>query len=149
VRIRAATAADIAPMKILEGGASTAAHWSSEQYEQIFTPGAPKRAVLVAEINNGEIAGFVIARAVSAEWEIENVAVSRQAQRRGVGTQLIRHLLHLARDSAAEAVFLEVRESNVAARALYRKLGFSESGQRKHYYQNPEEDAILYRLDFT
>ena len=48
----------------------------------------------------------------------------------------------------AGAVFLEVRESNRAARALYEKWAFLESGRRRGYYKDPEEDAILYRLDF-
>ena len=48
----------------------------------------------------------------------------------------------------AKAVFLEVRESNYAARALYEKWAFVESGRRRRYYQDPNEDAILYRIDF-
>ena len=48
----------------------------------------------------------------------------------------------------AAAVFLEVRESNRAARALYEKWAFLESGRRRGYYKDPEEDAILYRIDF-
>jgi ribosomal-protein-alanine N-acetyltransferase len=46
-------------------------------------------------------------------------------------------------------VYLEVRESNRAARSLYVKCAFIESGHRKSYYSEPEEDAVLYRLDFA
>jgi len=46
-------------------------------------------------------------------------------------------------------VFLEVRESNQPARAFYLRQGFEESGRRKFYYANPQEDAILYRLALT
>ena len=57
--------------------------------------------------------------------------------------------LNLARRQGALAVFLEVRESNRAARALYEKWAFVENDRRKRYYSNPEEDAIVYRLAFA
>ena len=82
------------------------------------------------------------------EWEIENIAVAGPARRRGLGTRLLGELLDLARGRGADAVFLEVRESNHAARALYEKWAFLESGRRRGYYKDPEEDAILYRLGF-
>jgi len=53
-------------------------------------------------------------------------------------------LLVQARQTNSDAVFLEVRESNTAARRLYQKLGFEETGRRKSYYSNPVEDAVLY-----
>ena len=83
------------------------------------------------------------------EWEIENIAIAGPARRRGLGTRLLGELLDLARAQGAESVFLEVRESNHAARALYEKWSFIESGRRKKYYKDPEEDAILYRLVLT
>jgi len=57
--------------------------------------------------------------------------------------------LDLARNRGAEAVFLEVRESNLAARRLYEKWAFVESGVRRRYYRDPEEDAVTYRFTFT
>jgi hypothetical protein len=58
-------------------------------------------------------------------------------------------LLASARKTNSEAVFLEVRESNEAARLFYEKSGFIQSGRRKSYYSNPLEDAVLYRLALT
>ena len=55
-------------------------------------------------------------------------------------------LLRRAQSEGATAIFLEVRESNHAARSLYEKWAFSESGRRPRYYTQPEEDAIVYRL---
>jgi ribosomal-protein-alanine N-acetyltransferase len=55
-------------------------------------------------------------------------------------------LLSAARETNSDSVFLEVRESNVAARSLYEKAGFEQEGRRKSYYTNPMEDAVLYRL---
>ena len=57
--------------------------------------------------------------------------------------------LNHAKRLAATAIFLEVRESNHAARALYDKFHFEQSGRRKSYYRDTDEDAILYRLQFT
>jgi ribosomal-protein-alanine N-acetyltransferase len=54
----------------------------------------------------------------------------------------------LARERGADTVFLEVRESNLAARRLYEKATFVEKGRRQLYYQEPEEDAIVYQLGF-
>ena len=146
--IRAATVADLPAMMGLEKRAATAAHWSAEQYEALFHASDPGRVALIME-EEAELHGFVIARVVAEEWEIENIAIAGPARRRGRGTRLLGELLDLARAKGAMAVFLEVRESNQAARALYEKWAFLESGRRRGYYADPKEDAILYRIDFT
>jgi ribosomal-protein-alanine N-acetyltransferase len=135
-------------MMALEKRAATAAHWSVEQYEKLFGTSNPGRVALIIQ-EEACVQGFVIARVAGEEWEIENIAVAGPARRRGLGTRLLGELLDTARAKGAEAVFLEVRESNQAARALYEKWSFLESGRRPHYYKSPEEDAILYRLGFT
>ena len=145
--IRPATAADLPSMMALEKHAATAAHWSAGQYEALFRASDVGRVALVLQEESG-LQGFVIARAAGEEWEIENIAIAGQARRRGLGTRLLGQLLDLARAQSATAVFLEVRESNQAARALYEKWAFLESGHRRRYYKDPAEDAILYRLDF-
>jgi ribosomal-protein-alanine N-acetyltransferase len=61
---------------------------------------------------------------------------------------LLGEFLRLARERGADTVFLEVRESNLAARRLYEKATFVEKGRRQLYYQEPEEDAIVYQLGF-
>jgi len=105
------------------------------------------RVALVMQEESG-LQGFVIARVVGEEWEIENIAIAGPARQLGRGTRLLGELLDLARARGAAAAFLEVRETNRAARALYEKWAFLESGRRRKYYKAPEEDAILYRLDF-
>ncbi|MGC2181792.1 MAG: ribosomal protein S18-alanine N-acetyltransferase [Terriglobales bacterium] len=146
--IRSAASADLPAMMALEKHAVTAAHWSAQQYEVLFRASEPGRVTQVIEDESG-LQGFVIARAVDREWEIENIAIAGPARRRGLGTHLLGELLDLARARGADAVFLEVRESNRAARALYEKWAFLEGGRRRGYYKDPEEDAILYRLGFT
>ena len=66
-------------------------------------------------------------------------------RRKGLGQQLLDALLAAARETSS-SVFLEVRESNGAARSLYEKAGFQQTGLRKSYYKDPAENAILYRL---
>ncbi len=146
--IRSAASADLPAMMLLEKHAATAAHWTAQQYEALFRGHSPERRALIIEDESG-LQGFVIARVVDREWEIENIAVAGPARRRGLGTRLLGELLDQARGRGADAVFLEVRESNRAARALYEKWAFLESGRRPGYYNDPEEDALLYRLGFT
>jgi ribosomal-protein-alanine N-acetyltransferase len=125
----------------------TAAHWSRQQYDTIFSQRSPRRLALLIE-EEGAIQGFLIASAMDIEWEIENIAVAGPARRRGLGTRLLGEFLDLARTQEVKGIFLEVRESNQAARALYEKWGFQEEGRRPRYYSGPEEDAILYRIMF-
>jgi len=134
-------------MMSLEKHAATAAHWTAQQYEALFRAHSPERTALIIEDESG-LQGFVIARVVGREWEIENIAVAGPARRRGLGTRLLGELLDQARGRGADAVFLEVRESNRAARALYEKWAFLESGRRRGYYKHQDEDAIVYRLCF-
>ncbi len=143
--IRSATHADIPHMRALAQQADTAAHWSEREYEALFAPEAPRRTTLVAADENG-VAGFLIAMCGVDEWEIENVVVVSRRRQGGIGTALVRHLLDLARQAGIPVVLLEVRESNLPARRLYEKAGFSEIGRRPGYYDNPPEDALLLKF---
>ena len=145
----------------LERQSPAAAHWSRQQYQDILGTASSEqgseRLALVAEQGGGalpeqrssgapEILAFLIAHRVDAEWELENIVVAGTSRRRGVGTRLLGEFVALARTERGSAIFLEVRESNQSARALYRKAGFTETGLRKSYYSHPLEDAILCRL---
>ena len=101
----------------------------------------------IAEID-GRIAGFLVARQTfpaadgsPAEREILNVAVANRYRRQGIGTALLQNEL-----GRRAVCFLEVRESNGAALALYRKLGFVEVGRRPQYYDAPVETAIVMKM---
>jgi ribosomal-protein-alanine N-acetyltransferase len=142
MKIRPATAADLPSIVALESRAATAAHWNSQAYEHLFSVDSP-RLVLVAD--DAGVQGFVIARQIRPEWELENIAVAADAQRRGVAAALLEHLLDLVRQQGGEVIFLEVRESNAAARSLYASCGFAETGRRRLYYKDPNEDAVLYQ----
>jgi ribosomal-protein-alanine N-acetyltransferase len=140
--VRPATSADVAAMRAIEERATTAAHWSETEYQRLFSAEPPRLAFVVGD---DTVQGFLIARQIGPEWELENIAVVADAQRRGLGSALVRHFLDMVKQRAGESVFLEVRESNTAARALYREHGFVQTGRRRGYYQHPDEDAVLYR----
>ena len=151
MNIRHARAEDISAMQAIEKHAATAAHWTESDYHKIFD--SPElqtdwRRVALAIEEDGKLQGFLVAQTVGGEWEIENVAIAPDARRRGLGTRLVGELLDMARAQGASAVFLEVRESNRAARALYEKWAFVESGRRGKYYRDPEEDAIIFKFSF-
>jgi len=156
VRIRRAKGDDVAALMDLERACSTAAHWTEKQYWDLFRPGTVQRLVLIAQgteagsetegSGRAGLAGFLVARHLAPEWELENVVVAPAARRKGVGERLLQALLTAARETNSNSVFLEVRESNIAARGLYEKLGFYPSGRRKSYYRNRLEDAVLYSL---
>ena len=137
-------------MRVLEQQTETAAHWAEREYDALFAAEAPLRIALVAtsEADAGRVIGFVIARCATAEWEIENVVVAPEKRNRGVGIKIIRELQLQAQSAGATSVLLEVRESNLAARRLYEKLGFSQQG-RRNYYRDPEEDALLLSFSIT
>ena len=141
VAIRSAALDDVLAILALEQQVPAAAHWTREQYNQLVSSGV----VLVAE-EAAKLCGFVCAHAVAGEWELENVVVAAGFLRRGIADELMRALIQRARDAAASALLLEVRESNLAARELYRKHVFREVGRRPAYYKDPAEDAILYTL---
>jgi [ribosomal protein S18]-alanine N-acetyltransferase len=146
ISIRAATAADLPQMMEIATHAATAAQWDQTEYQKLFAAEAEKnRTALVIE-EDGAVEGFIIARQAGPEWEIENIAIAGQARRRGLGTRLVGEFIDLTKSHGGEAVFLEVRESNVAARMLYEKWAFEEAGRRKGYYRAPDEDAIIFRL---
>jgi ribosomal-protein-alanine N-acetyltransferase len=143
---RLAVESDMAAVMELEQRTANAAHWGEAQYKQIFQA-EPRRVMLLVEDAN-LLRGFVVASAVAAEWEIENVAVDEAFRRQGLGRVLMESLIAKARAEQAESIFLEVRESNGSARSLYEKAGFMQSGRRTAYFRNPTEDAVLYRLGF-
>lgn len=145
MNIRPATAADVPALMALERHAVTAAHWSEADYRRLFPPADDRLALVLEE---EEVEAFIVARGVGTEWEIENIAVAGPARRRGLGAHLLVELLDQARAAGARNIFLEVRESNRAARALYEKWAFVECGRRKCYYHQPDEDAVLYRFTF-
>ncbi len=138
-------------MRELEQHSETAAHWNAAQYDALFAADAQTRIALIAGEPSTEpaIQGFLIARCLLDEWEIENIIVDKRLRRSGVGSSLVRELLAEASKAEVGSVILEVRESNLPALRLYESIGFKAEGLRKNYYQHPAEDAVLYSLSIA
>ena len=97
---------------------------------------------------DGVIAGYIVGVIAAGEAHLLNLSVAPAWQRRGIGIELTRYFVELARLEGAEKLFLEVRPSNRPARALYRAVGFRRIGVRRGYYPAGEdrEDAIVMEL---
>jgi ribosomal-protein-alanine N-acetyltransferase len=117
--------------------------WSQEAFEELFA--SPFGHGLIAE-RLGVIEGYLVARAVAGEGEILNLAVAPEVRGQGLGALLLEAALERLMAAGAREVFLEVREGNAPAQALYHRRGFRAIGRRARYYRNPVEDAIVLRL---
>jgi ribosomal-protein-alanine N-acetyltransferase len=93
----------------------------------------------------GVIEGYGVTSIAAGESHLLNLCVRPESQQQGVGRKLLLHLISLARRQNAELMFLEVRPSNRAARALYESMGFNELGSRREYYpaDKGREDALI------
>ena len=119
--------------------------WSEQSLVPYLRPSpAESHHALVLEVD-GELAGFLIFSRVLDEASIDNVAVSPSLQGRGLGAALLQGALRKMSRLGQQRCLLEVRESNVAARALYEKNGFVVDGIRSRYYktEHGREDALL------
>jgi ribosomal-protein-alanine N-acetyltransferase len=113
--------------------------WSRSDFEESLRSGGP---VYVAETHDGPV-GYVVGRSVLDEGEILNLGVARAARRQGVGRALVERLMEVFATVGVRRVFLEVRQSNLAAQRLYAGFGFASVGRRRHYYRSPVEDAMV------
>ena len=99
------------------------------------------------ERGSGTLAGYVVALVLGSEIEIANLAVHAGGRGRGVGGALLDEVIRHAGSSGCAAMYLEVRDSNAAARALYHSRGFAVVGRRKRYYRHPVEDALVLKRE--
>lgn len=115
--------------------------------EQLINYLPDERHELVAALDDaGKLTGYAGLMNVLDEGYISNVAVRADCRRRGTAQALIKALIDRAERKELAFLTLEVRESNLAARSLYKKLGFLDVGVRKNYYSKPTENAILMTL---
>ncbi|MBQ5968524.1 MAG: ribosomal protein S18-alanine N-acetyltransferase [Clostridia bacterium] len=96
----------------------------------------------------GEAVGYVGLHLVCSEGYLANLAVLPAKRRKGYGRRLMQAAIECCEKEHAQFLSLEVRKSNAAAQALYRSLGFTPRGVRKHFYSQPQEDAVIMTLDF-
>ena len=98
--------------------------------------------ICLAARREGRLTGYLVCSRYDTVWHIMNVAVDPDARRTGVATGLLGALLERVDDPGARYT-LEVRESNLAAIALYERFGFRTAGMRRRYYQDNGEDALI------
>ena len=112
--------------------------WSLKAFEEVLEN---PHVTFTLCFDGDALAGYVIGMGVAPEGEIANIAVAPAYRRRSIGRALLDNYVSGATDT--EIFFLEVREGNIPARALYEGYGFSVLGVRKNYYKNPRENAIV------
>lgn len=114
--------------------------WSKQSLEEELNN--ETSLFLVAKEEN-EVIGYIGMSIVIDEGYIFNVAVRESYRNNGVATALINELVTYGKKNNFSFITLEVRESNMPAISLYSKFGFIKAGERKDYYSNPKENAIL------
>lgn len=90
-----------------------------------------------------QIIGFAGIMLIADEAELLNIALRQEYRGTGTGRKLLEKMLEKAKENGAGRMLLEVRKSNKAAIDLYEKYQFTRLGERKNYYSNPTEDAII------
>ncbi|WP_317931266.1 ribosomal protein S18-alanine N-acetyltransferase [Halioxenophilus sp. WMMB6] len=119
--------------------------WSQQEFERSLNN--PKRLAWVAT-KGEQVIGFAVYGLVAREAELLTISILASEQSRGYGRELLATTMATLN---ADELFLEVRESNQPARALYESFGFNEVGLRPNYYpsNSDREDAIIYAIDLA
>ncbi len=143
VRIRPLTEEDLERVLEIER-----ASFSTPWYESTFR-GLLRRSDtdMLAADKEERLIGYAICWTVTDQAELGNVAVAAEVRGEGVGKSLVHAVLERLQARRARECFLEVRESNLVAQALYRQCGFEVVGRRRRYYSNPAEDALVMRIE--
>lgn len=132
--IRRADAGDLEAVAAIQSTSPEAAQWPVAEYA---------RYEFTVSIEDGAVAGFLVWRPLApGECELLNLVVAPRFRRQGVARQLLEPLLNLP----GNLIFLEVRESNRAARIFYKSMGFQEVSVRYAYYEIPPETAIVMKF---
>ena len=153
LHIRRAVRADLGAMLRIEH-ASFADPWTVDSLATALS--LDRMRVLVAESSERgrerggaapEVLGYVVALVLGPEAEIADLAVAPEARRQGIGRALLSGALAELKAAMVRTVYLEVRESNRAARTLYEAYGFESVGRRRGYYRSPVEDALVLKRE--
>jgi ribosomal-protein-alanine N-acetyltransferase len=116
--------------------------WSENAVKE-FLEFENNRFLVAKNEKEGTFAGYIGFSVVLDEVHIANVAVKKEYRRKGVADMLLESLEKTAGEKNCKVLMLEVRKSNTPAIKLYEKHGYIKSGERKGFYTNPKEDAVL------
>lgn len=112
--------------------------WARADFEyQITSPNGK----IIGAFQGEKPVGFVNVQYIVGELTVNNIAVMPEYRGQGLGGRLLEYAFEAYPET--EVALLEVRKSNIPAQKLYKKYGFEKVGERKNYYSNPTEDAIL------
>ncbi len=137
--IRKMTAKDLAEVMEIESSLFTDP-WTEEFFFEEFER---HDAFVLENQQTPIIAGYLCGWHVLDEFMITNFGIRTDEQGKGLGEYLIRETLSEKAKSGVIYCYLEVRETNLPAINLYKKLGFNMIGKRMNYYQHPEENALV------
>ena len=143
LNIRKMTEADVPVVTALDQ-ISFSLPWPERSFRFEVT-GNPASRCWVAEVD-GRVVGMIIAWLFVDEAHIATLATHPDFRRQGIAKNLLSHALQHLSTEGAQSSFLEVRASNLAAQEMYRKFGYENTGRRKRYYKDNDEDAILMTL---
>lgn len=119
--------------------------WPERSFRYELT-GNPASRCWVAELD-GQVVGMIVVWLIGDEAHVATLATLPDFRRRGIAKRLLSYALQHLIQEGARSSFLEVRESNLAAQALYRMFGYTETGRRRRYYRDNDEDALLMSLE--
>ncbi len=91
----------------------------------------------------GKIIGYIDYWNIETEIHVITFAVHPDWRRRQIGSRLLQFMMDDGARSHVKLYTLDVRASNQTAIRLYEKFGFRQTGLRKKYYQDNEEDALI------
>ena len=121
--------------------------WSRDSFEGSLLQDNYRMVVVNSDTDEDEVLGYCCFYYVLDEAEIANVCIRKDMRNQGLGLAMMSFIIKLAKELGVSTMYLEVRESNTAAQALYKKLGFFENGRRKNFYELPREDALVMRYN--
>ena len=133
-------ARDHLPQVLAIERASYPAPWSETAFSNEMTSDV---SVTIVAVTGQSVSGFLVGWIVADQVHVANIAVEAGHRRRGIGNGMMAWLLREAVRRECANCTLEVRESNQAARGMYRQLGFRSVALRRSYYSNPVEDAVV------
>src|SRR3972149_2013619 len=142
--IRKMTADDI-PAVVELDKMSFSLPWPERSFRFELTDNPASRC-WVAEVD-GRVVGMIVVWLLVEEAHVATLATHPDLRRQGIAKKLLAHALRYLIDEGAQTSFLEVRASNIAAQEMYREFGYEESGRRRRYYKDNDEDASLVNLD--
>ncbi|MBC8196864.1 MAG: ribosomal protein S18-alanine N-acetyltransferase [Candidatus Marinimicrobia bacterium] len=120
--------------------------WSEVHFEEELEKIPVSKSWVLCE--NNKVIGFIFGWMIENEFHLNNIAIKKQFQGKGLGLKLINSVIEFVKSKKGNLIFLEVMHDNESAIRLYEKNGFESVGKRKDYYTKGKH-AILYTLEIN